>query len=71
MEAVIFSIATVFSTYLGGLFSIKFKDKLHAIMCFTAGVLVGVFSFEIVPEIINQVKEYNFDPPVVMVAFVA
>jgi zinc transporter ZupT len=70
MEAVIFSIATFFSTFLGGLLSIKFKDKLHAIMCFTAGVLVGVFSFDIVPEIIEQVKEHNFDPTGVMVAFV-
>ena len=71
MEAVIFSIATFFSTFLGGLFSIKFKDKLHAIMCFTAGVLVGVFSFDIMPEIINEVKEYNFDPTGAMIAFVA
>jgi ZIP family zinc transporter len=70
MEAVIFSIATFFSTFFGGLFSIKFKDKLHAIMCFTAGVLVGVFSFDIMPEIINEVKEHNFDPAGVMVAFV-
>jgi zinc transporter ZupT len=70
MEAVIYSIVTVFSTYLGGLFSIKFKNKLHAIMCFTAGVLLGVFSFEIVPEIINQIKENDFDPTAVMVAFV-
>ena len=71
MEAVIFSIATFFSTFFGGLFSIKFKDKLHAIMCFTAGVLVGVFSFDIMPEIINEVKEYNFDPTGAMIAFVA
>ena len=71
MEAVIFSIATFFSTFFGGLFSIKFKDKLHAIMCFTAGVLVGVFSFDIMPEIINEVKEHNFDPTGVMIAFVA
>jgi ZIP family zinc transporter len=70
MEAVIFSIATFFSTFLGGLLAIKFKDKLHAIMCFTAGVLVGVFSFDIMPEIIEQVKEHNFDPTGVMVAFV-
>jgi ZIP family zinc transporter len=70
MEAVLFSIVTVFSTYMGGLFSIKFKDKLHAIMCFTAGVLVGVFSFEILPEIIDQIKEHNFDSTAVMVAFV-
>ncbi|MGD1042751.1 MAG: ZIP family metal transporter [Sedimentisphaerales bacterium] len=71
MEAVIFSIATFFSTFLGGLFSIKFKDKLHAIMCFTAGVLVGVFSFDIMPEIINEVKEHNFAPTGAMIAFVA
>ena len=70
MEAVIFSIATFFSTFLGGLLAIKFKDKLHAIMCFTAGVLVGVFSFDILPEIIEQVKEHNFDPTSIMVAFV-
>jgi ZIP family zinc transporter len=70
MEAVIFSIATFFSTFFGGLLAIKFKDKLHAIMCFTAGVLVGVFSFDIVPEIIEQVKEHNFDSTGVMVAFV-
>jgi ZIP family zinc transporter len=71
MEAVIFSIATFFSTFIGGLFSIKFKDKLHTIMCFTAGVLVGVFSFDIMPEIISEVKEYNFDPTGAMIAFVA
>ena len=71
MEAVIFSIATFFSTFFGGLFSIKFKDKLHAIMCFTAGVLVGVFSFDIMPEIISEVKEHNFDPTGAMIAFVA
>jgi len=71
VEAVIFSIATFFSTFFGGLFSIKFKDKLHAIMCFTAGVLVGVFSFDIMPEIINELKEHNFDPTGAMIAFVA
>jgi ZIP family zinc transporter len=70
MEAIIFSITTFFSTFFGGLFAIKFKDKLHAIMCFTAGVLVGVFSFDIIPEIMKQVKEHNFDLTGVMVAFV-
>jgi len=70
MEAVLFSIATFFSTYLGGLLSLRLKDRLHAIMCFTAGVLVGVFSFDIVPEIIEQVEEYHFDPTGPMVAFV-
>lgn len=48
----------------------KFKEKLHLIMGFTAGVLMGVFSFEIMPEIISQVKKYDFDPMGPMTAFV-
>ncbi|MCL5010798.1 MAG: ZIP family metal transporter [Patescibacteria group bacterium] len=71
MQALLFAVATFFSTYLGGLFSIKFREKLHSIMCFTAGVLVGVFSFDILPEIISQVKEYNFSPTGPMIAFAA
>lgn len=57
MEAVLLSAATFFSTLLGGLFAVKFKDKLHLIMAFTAGVLLGVVSFDIFPEIIAQVNE--------------
>lgn len=59
MEAVILSAATFFSTLLGGLFAVKFKNKLHPIMAFTAGVLLGVVSFDIFPEIIEQVNENN------------
>jgi len=70
MEAVLFSIGTFVSTYLGGVFCLRLKERLHSIMCFTAGVLVGVFSFDIVPEIIEQVTEHHFDPTGPMVAFV-
>ncbi|MEK7540975.1 MAG: ZIP family metal transporter [Patescibacteria group bacterium] len=68
---IIFSVATFFSTYLGGLFAIRFKDKLHFIMAFAAGVLLGVVSFEIFPEIIEQVKVNNFNPIEAMIALVA
>ena len=44
MEAIILSIATFFSTVFGGLFAVRFKNKLHLIMGFTAGVLLGVVS---------------------------
>lgn len=71
MEQIILAIATFFSTYLGGMLSIKLKDKLHLIMGFTAGVIIGVFSFDVLPEIINQIKIYNFNTTGVMIAFVA
>lgn len=71
MLAVILSIATFFSTYFGGLLAVRLKDKLHMIMGFTAGVLLGVVSFDIFPEIIAQIKENNFSSTEVMVALVA
>lgn len=70
IEPIIFSLATFVSTFFGGLFAIKFKDKLHFIMAFAAGVLLAVVSFEIFPEIIEQIKINNYDPIEVMVALV-
>ena len=49
MEAVILTIATFFSTLFGGLFAVKYKNYLHLIMGFTAGVLLGVVAFDIFP----------------------
>jgi ZIP family zinc transporter len=70
MEVVIFAIATFFSTLFGGLFAVKYKNKLHLIMGFTAGVLLGVVSFDIFPEIITVVNEGGFKPIEPMVALV-
>ena len=70
LEAIGFSIATFFSTLLGGLFAIKFKDKLHLIMGFTAGVLLGIVSFDILPEIISQVNDNHLNAIEPMIALV-
>lgn len=67
----IFAFLTLVSTFLGGFFAIKFKDKLHLVMGFCAGVLVGVVAFDILPEIIQQIKENNFNSMWPMVALVA
>lgn len=50
---IVFAVLTFLSTFLGGLFGLKYKDKLHLILGFTAGVLLGVVAFDIFPEIIN------------------
>jgi len=70
MEAILLATATFFSTSIGGLFSIHHKDKLHRIMGFTAGVLLGVVFFDILPEIISLIKENNFGSTGVTVALV-
>ncbi len=70
MMAILLSIGTFLSTFLGGLFSIKNRNNLHKVMGFTAGVLVGVVFFDIFPEIIELIKTNGFDSTWVMVALV-
>ncbi len=51
----LFSLLTFLSTFFGGLFGLKYQDKRHLILGFTAGVLLGVVAFDIFPEIIRLV----------------
>ncbi len=71
MQQIFFSIATFFSIFLGGLLAIRLKNRLHFIMAFAAGILLGVVSFDIFPEIIEQININNFEPIEVMIALVA
>lgn len=68
MEAILLAIGTFISTTFGGLFGLKNKDKLHLIMSFTAGVLVAVCFFDILPEVISLSTEKHLD---ITYAFVA
>ncbi len=68
MELILLSAATFLSTLFGGLFSIRNKEKLHRIMGFTAGVLMGVVFFDIFPEIIRLINENGFNTTHAMIA---
>ncbi len=70
MNAVLLSLATFFSTLAGGLLALKFRDRLHFVLSFTAGVLLGVVSFDILPEIFVLAHEHGIDPDGAMVALV-
>ncbi|MBI5358840.1 ZIP family metal transporter [Candidatus Amesbacteria bacterium] len=66
----IFVLLTFVSTFIGGLLGIKYKDKLHLILGFTAGVLLGVVAFEILPEIIYLITSLNVNSVFPMIALV-
>ncbi len=68
MQIILLSIAAFASTFLGGLFSIKNKNRLHSILGFTAGVLMGVVFFDIFPEIIDLIRNNSFGTTGAMVA---
>ena len=70
MAPVLLSIGTFISTLFGGLFSIKNKNRLHLVMGFTAGVLLGVVAFDIFPEIIDGLIRTGDKPIYAMIALV-
>lgn len=70
MLPTIFAVTTFFSTTLGGLFALRNRDRLHRILGFTAGVLLGVIAFDLLPEIFNLIQSTHTDPVVPMVALV-
>ena len=47
------AIATFLATLLGGLFALKFKDRLHLILGFSAGAVIAVAFFDLIPEAIQ------------------
>lgn len=68
---IIFALSAFASTFLGGLFGLRYKDKLHLILGFTAGVLLAVVTFDIFPEIIELVNSTGIDSIYPMIALVA
>ncbi|MBI5421445.1 MAG: ZIP family metal transporter [Parcubacteria group bacterium] len=56
---ILISSATFLSTLLGGLFALKFKDKLHLILGFSAGAVLGVAFFDLLPEAIALGSRYH------------
>ncbi len=58
-------IATFCSTLLGGLFALKFKDRLHLILGFSAGAVIGVVFFDLIPEAI-ELGSTMYDIPMIM-----
>ena len=71
MMPALFATATFLSTMLGGACAMRYRNRLHLLMGFAAGVLLGVVSFDIFPEIITQVKVNAFDPQGIMIAMVS
>ena len=49
--ATVLALLTFVSTVLGGLFALRHRDRMHRILGFTAGVILGVVVFDVLPEI--------------------
>jgi len=70
MIAVLLAALTFVSTLLGGLTALKNRDKMHRLLGYTAGVLLGVVAFDLLPEIFHTLSDLKLEPIYPMIALV-
>jgi ZIP family zinc transporter len=47
---ILISIAAFIATFAGGLLALRFRDKLHLVLGFSAGAVIAVAFFDLIPE---------------------
>jgi len=62
---------TAIATSAGGYLAIKSRDRLHLVLGLSAGLLLGLVAFDLLPEVFALNKNTFGNVPVVSVAFVA
>lgn len=55
---VLVAFATFVATLIGGALAIRFKDKLHLVLGFSAGAVIGVAFFDLLPESIEMGEQF-------------
>ena len=70
MTPILLSFATFLSTLSGGLTGLKNKDRMHRFLGYTAGVLLGVVAFDLLPEIFKILSAEHRGATGAMVALV-
>ncbi|HEX4509380.1 MAG TPA: hypothetical protein VH328_04850, partial [Burkholderiaceae bacterium] len=71
MTPVLLALAAFGSTLGGGALALRFRHRLHPLLGFTAGVLLGVVAFDLLPEMFGIAQAHDFESRSAMVALVA
>lgn len=66
--AIIFSVFTVLATTAGGILAFKSRDRFHLVLGLSAGLLLGLVGFDLLPEIFEMNTDLVAGVPVVSVA---
>lgn len=56
---ILIALAAFCATFLGGWFALHLKDRLHLILGFSAGAVIGVAFFDLMPEAIELVGQQH------------
>ena len=65
------TVAAAIAALAGGYTAIKSRHKLHIAMSITAGLVLGLVAFDLLPEIFKGVQDNNLNPVWPMVMFTA
>ncbi|MBY0294374.1 ZIP family metal transporter [Patescibacteria group bacterium] len=57
MTLILISIAAFCSTMIGGILALKLRDRLHLILGFSAGAVIAVAFFDLIPEALELAGE--------------
>jgi ZIP family zinc transporter len=69
--AIALAAVTALATTAGGFLAIKSKDRLHLVLGLSAGLLLGLVAFDLLPEVFALGTSEFFGAPAVSVALVA
>jgi zinc transporter ZupT len=58
----VFVILTAIATFIGGLVALRLQHRLHLLLGFTAGVILSVVAFDLLPEISALASTLGVDP---------
>ena len=68
--AIILAALTVASTAIGGLLALKSKDRFHLVLGLSAGLLLGLVGFDLLPEVFHD-SQISGGVPTVSIAILA
>lgn len=68
--AVLIALITVGSTALGGVLALRSRDSMHLLLGLSGGLLLGLVSFDLLPEVFDLNTSHFGSVPSVMVFFV-
>lgn len=71
MIPILIALGAFVSTMTGGVVALKNQSHLHSLLGYTAGVLLGVVAFDLLPEIFHLLKVSNGNVTYVMIALVS
>jgi ZIP family zinc transporter len=70
-QAIILAAITALATAAGGLLALRAKDRLHLVLGLSAGLLLGLVAFDLIPEVFKMNSDEWLGAPSTSVALIA